>query len=52
MARSRLREAVSDILFWSGLVLIGIIAIPTVLLIGIIYVIWELIMLADGKPEE
>ena len=37
----RLRKVVSGIIFWGGLFVIGIIAIPTGILCAIIFVVWK-----------
>lgn len=39
--RPRLRALASRAVLWAGLVLIGVIAIPTGLLFGLIILIWE-----------
>ena len=39
--KSRARKIVSGLVFWSGLVLIGVIAIPAGILCGMILLIWE-----------
>ena len=39
--RARLRKMLAGFVFWAGLVLIGVIAIPAGILFGIIVFIWE-----------
>ena len=39
--RLRLRKMLAGFVFWAGLVLIGIIAIPTGILFGMIALLWE-----------
>lgn len=41
--KPRLRALVSGVVLWTGLALIGVIAIPTGLLLGVIFLIWEAI---------
>ena len=36
-----LRKLVSGFVFWSGLALIGVLAIPAGILFGMIFLIWE-----------
>ncbi len=39
--RERMREAASGCVVWVGLALIGVVAVPTGLLFGVIYLIWK-----------
>ena len=39
--KSRLRKMASGLVFWTGLALIGVIAIPAGILCGMIVLIWE-----------
>ena len=39
--KARLRKIASGLVFWTGLVLIGVLAIPTGILGGMIFFIWE-----------
>ena len=39
--KARLRKIASGLVFWIGLALIGVIAVPAGILFGIIALIWE-----------
>lgn len=38
---ARLRKIVSGFVFWTGLALIGVLAIPAGILFGMIFLVWE-----------
>ena len=48
----QLRKVVSGIVFWSGLIIIGIIAIPTGILFAIIFIVWRAIDFVIKKIEK
>ena len=39
--KPRLRKIASGLVFWTGLVLIGILAVPAWILCGVMFFIWE-----------
>ena len=49
--KPRLRALVSSAVFWAGLALIGVIAIPAGLLFGLIVLIWEALNFILRKIE-
>lgn len=50
--RPRLRKIVSDLAVRGGLIVMGIIAVPTVILLGVILLIWEILTFKVRKMDE
>lgn len=48
----RLRKVVSWIVLWGGLLVIGIIAIPTGILFAIIFIVWKAVDFVIKKIEK
>lgn len=48
----RLRKVVSWIVLWGGLLVIGIIAIPTGILFAIIFIVWKAVDFVLKKIEK
>ena len=50
--KARLRKIASGLVFWTGLVLIGILAVPTGVLGCMIFFIWEALSFLLRKIDE
>lgn len=50
--KSRLRKMASGLVFWLGLALIGVLAIPAGILFGLIALIWEALSFLLRKIEK
>ena len=48
----RFRKALSGLVFWIGLAVIGIIAIPAGLLFAVMFFVWKLVDLVINKIEK
>ena len=49
--KRRMRKIVSGVVFWAGLALIGVIAVPAGILFGMIFLIWEIVDFILRKIE-
>ena len=50
--KPRFRKAISGFVFWTGLAVIGIIAIPAGILFAAIFFVWKLVDLVIAKIEK
>ena len=50
--KPRFQKALSGLVFWTGLTVIGIIAIPAGLLFAVIFFVWKLVDLVIAKIEK
>ena len=50
--KPRLRKIASSAVFWTGLVLIGVLAVPAGILCGMMFLIWEALSFLLRKIEK